>query len=289
VALTTPLSFPPDYPAAVAPTAPLGRPARAGYLGAPVPPTIHLTYDDGPDPEWTPRVLEALARHDARATFFVDARRALLHRDLVGEAERAGHEIAFHCFEHVRHSERGEAEMEADLGLGLRLLDRIDVRPRAWRAPWGIETDATRRLATERGLRLWGWTFDTHDWRGDSAEEMWAALEARGGLRGGDVVLMHDALGPGARRDGCEETVRLTELLLARAAEASFAAATLSASTRAAGSEIATVPVGGGAAGLETEAAGVEPTRLETATVSAGHGAAGPDAATLSPGIGAMA
>jgi peptidoglycan/xylan/chitin deacetylase (PgdA/CDA1 family) len=192
--------------------------------------TIALTYDDGPDPEWTPCVLDALDHAAARATFFLDARRALIQRDLVRAIAASGHEIAFHCFEHVRHSERTARELYAELDLGLGLLDLVGVKPRAWRAPWGVETDTTRDLAARLGLRLWGWNVDTHDWRGDSAPRMLAALEAQGGLREGDVILMHDALGPGARRDGCGETVALTELLLAAAGRAGLATATVSAS-----------------------------------------------------------
>jgi peptidoglycan/xylan/chitin deacetylase (PgdA/CDA1 family) len=191
--------------------------------------TIALTYDDGPDPEWTPRVLAALARFDARATFFVDARRALVQRELVRTIAAGGHEVAFHCFEHIRHSERSDGELYSELDLGLGLLDLVGVKPRAWRAPWGIETDATRDLAAAHGLRLYGWNVDTHDWRGDSAARMSAALEAQGGLRDGDVILMHDALGPGALRDDCDETVALTGLLLEVAARAGLATATVSA------------------------------------------------------------
>jgi peptidoglycan/xylan/chitin deacetylase (PgdA/CDA1 family) len=190
--------------------------------------TIALTYDDGPDPEWTPRVLDALERVAARATFFVDARRALVQRDLIRVIVDRGHEVAFHCFEHIRHSERTAAELYSEVDLGLGLLDLVGVKPRAWRAPWGIETDATRDLAADHGLRLCGWNVDTHDWRGDSARRMYRALETQGGLRDGDVILMHDALGPGARRRGCEETVELTEALLIAAERTGLATATVS-------------------------------------------------------------
>jgi peptidoglycan/xylan/chitin deacetylase (PgdA/CDA1 family) len=191
--------------------------------------TICLTFDDGPNPTWTPRVLTALGRRGARATFFVQARRAVEHRDLIEAMIDAGHEVGFHCLDHIRHSQRTVNGVDSDLTVGMEMLSGIGVRPRAWRAPWGIETDATRSLAAERDLRLWGWNVDTHDWRGDGVRRMFGALEAQGGLRAGDVILMHDALGPGARRDGCAETVALTELLLATAERAGLSMTTVSA------------------------------------------------------------
>jgi peptidoglycan/xylan/chitin deacetylase (PgdA/CDA1 family) len=200
----------------------------AGYLPD-VTGKIALTFDDGPNPAWTPRILTALERRGVHATFFVQARRAVENRDLIEAAIAGGNEVGFHCLDHVRHSERGPEEVVSDLEVGLEMLDGIGVRPMAWRAPWGIETDATRSLAAEHGLRLWGWNIDTHDWRGDDVRRMFGALDAQGGLRDGDVILMHDALGPGALRDGCAETVALTELLLAGAEADGLEPATVSA------------------------------------------------------------
>jgi peptidoglycan/xylan/chitin deacetylase (PgdA/CDA1 family) len=194
-----------------------------------LPGAIALTFDDGPDPVWTPRVLAELSRLGATATFFVDARRARAHPELIAAIAAAGHEVGFHCVEHVRHSELGDEEVEGEAARGLAVLDSLGVRPTAWRAPWGVVTDATRRVAAEQGLELWGWSFDSHDWRGDSREQMLAALNDNGGLADRAVVLMHDGLGPGARRDGCAETVRLTVALLEAARGAGLLPAPLSA------------------------------------------------------------
>jgi peptidoglycan-N-acetylglucosamine deacetylase len=192
--------------------------------------TICLTFDDGPDPVWTPRILTALRRRTSRATFFVQARRAEEHRDLIEAMLDEGHEVGFHCLDHIRHSQRSADGVESDLTSGLDMLSGLGTQARAWRAPWGIETDVTRRLAGEHDLRLWGWNVDTHDWRGDDVRKMFGALEAQGGLLGGDVILMHDALGPGALRDGCPETVALAELLLATAERAELTTETVSES-----------------------------------------------------------
>jgi peptidoglycan/xylan/chitin deacetylase (PgdA/CDA1 family) len=191
--------------------------------------TVALTYDDGPDRVWTPRVLAALRRAGARATFFVQARRAGAHRALIEAMVDEGHEVGFHCLDHVRHSQRTWDALAADLDIGLAVLTSLGVEPRAWRAPWGVETDATRTLAGRNELRLWGWNIDTHDWRGDPAETMFEAVDAQGGLRDGDVILMHDGLGPGARRDDCAATVALTEMLLESAAERGLGTAGVSA------------------------------------------------------------
>ena len=172
-----------------------------------------LTFDDGPDPVWTPRVLACLGDEGARATFFVMAGRAAAHPSLVDRMRAEGHEIALHCVRHVRHTEIDERALRRDTQTGLRLLERLGVRARHWRAPWGITTTASRAVAADLGLELVRWDLDTHDWRGDSAAAMHARVADE--LRADSVVLMHDGLGPGARRADCRETLRLVPALLA--------------------------------------------------------------------------
>jgi peptidoglycan-N-acetylglucosamine deacetylase len=171
-----------------------------------------LTFDDGPDPVWTSRVLACLGDEGALATFFLMAGRAAEYPWLVDRMRSEGHEIALHCVRHVRHTEIDEPALRDDTEAGVRVLERLGVRLTHWRAPWGVTTAASRTVAADLGLELVRWDLDTHDWRGDSAEAMHARVA--GEIRAGSVVLMHDGLGPGARRTDCRETLRLVPVLL---------------------------------------------------------------------------
>ena len=176
---------------------------------------LFLTFDDGPDEHWTPRVLEELERCGARATFFVVGERVRALPHVLEAVHEAGHEVALHCDRHLRHTELSEEELEADTVSALASLALLGIHPRLWRAPWGVLTSASLRVAERYGLELVHWSFDTHDWRGDSPAEALPDTDQR--LGADAIVLMHDALGPGALRSGCENTLALIAPLLAAA------------------------------------------------------------------------
>jgi peptidoglycan/xylan/chitin deacetylase (PgdA/CDA1 family) len=186
------------------------------------PALVALTFDDGPDPVWTPLVLDALAKARARATFFVVAPRTTRYPSLVSSMREGGHDVAFHCNEHVRHDAMTPGEIEADVGSGLPALGRC---VRYWRTPWGLVTPATEEVARKHRLGLVGWTADTEDWRGGAPDEMLARV--RGDILPGAIILMHDGVGPGATRDGCAGTVALVGPLVDLARSLGLQPATL--------------------------------------------------------------
>ncbi len=171
---------------------------------------VALTFDDGPDARGTPAVLEALAMADARATFFVLGERAEREPELLARMLAGGHAVELHGYAHLRHTEHSQELVEADLRRARATLG--DVRPSRWRLPWGAIAPYSRALAAAYGMKLVGWTADTHDWRGDAAMVMLDALQ----LEPGAVVLMHDGVGPGALRGDCAQTARLVGPLVAR-------------------------------------------------------------------------
>ncbi|WP_119071121.1 polysaccharide deacetylase family protein [Rubrobacter indicoceani] len=187
----------------------LKRPGRGAQYGSGA---VYLTFDDGPDPVWTPQVLDALDAGGARATFFVITPLAGRYPHLVERMISGGHAVALHCVRHIRHTALDAAEILADAEKGLGDLAALGVKTRNWRPPWGVVTEGTREAARTLGLELRLWSEDTHDWRGDPAAGMLESIAP--GLAGGSVVLMHDGLGPGATRRGCPETLALIPALL---------------------------------------------------------------------------
>ncbi len=177
--------------------------------------SVALTFDDGPDRTWTPRLLETLRRLDVRATFFPIAARAAAAPELLARVRDEGHVIGLHCHEHLRHSKHDITWLRDDTRVALDELAAAEVRPTLWRPPWGDTAPWTATVAREHRLRLVGWNVDTHDWRGDCAEQMLEDTQAQ--IVDGSIVLAHDGVGPGARRDGASETIRYVELVAAHA------------------------------------------------------------------------
>ncbi len=174
-------------------------------------PSVHLTFDDGPDPRWTPRLLDLLQEIDGRATFFPITERATANPALIGRMLANEHTVGVHCDRHVRHSEQDRTALSADTARAVAALRGMGAQPRLWRTPWGDLAPFSAAVAEEHRLRIVAWTHDTHDWRGDSAVEMLARAE--GTLRDGGIVLAHDGLGPGARRSSAAETIELVRLI----------------------------------------------------------------------------
>lgn len=176
---------------------------------------IALTFDDGPDPDCTPLLLDVLAGARATATFFPLAPRAAAHPGLIERMLADGHEVGLHCDEHVRHTARDSEWLERDTTGALARLRSLGVAPGLWRAPWGETAEWTEAVAERHDLRMVGWTVDTHDWRGDLAKTMFAATRSQ--LVDGATVLAHDGIGPGARRRTARETIGFVRLAIEHA------------------------------------------------------------------------
>lgn len=154
---------------------------------------VALTFDDGPHPQGTPAVLEALARGNARATFFLVGEQAERHPRLVGELLAAGHEVAVHGYRHRCQLRLTPAAVGADVERALEVIGGLCNRaPRRYRPPYGAFTLAGLRAVRKAGLEPLLWSRWGRDWRARTGAPEIARLVTRE-LRTGDVVLLHDA------------------------------------------------------------------------------------------------
>jgi peptidoglycan-N-acetylglucosamine deacetylase len=192
-------------PAPAAPPAPASSPAPAATGSAGV---VYLTFDDGPAPAWTPRVLELLARYRARATFFVLGRSAAAYPELVRQEFAAGHGVGNHTWSHRRLTGLRGAQLAAEVSGTSAAIQRITGAPvRCLRPPFAAVDAASADRVRALGLRLVLWDVDPDDWLRPGARTI--AGRVLGRVHPGDVVLMHD--GGGDR----SQTVAALEQVLA--------------------------------------------------------------------------
>jgi peptidoglycan/xylan/chitin deacetylase (PgdA/CDA1 family) len=160
---------------------------------------VALTFDDGPHPTWTPRVLDALDSMRAKATFFVVGRNAAAHRELVQEAAKRGHEIGTHLFTHRREVVFDESAFEDELLRSRDLLESLIGAPISWlRFPYGQRgRQNVHRILERHRMHTAHWSFSSHDSRARAAAEVTERVTA--GLRPGAIVLFHDALADAER------------------------------------------------------------------------------------------
>lgn len=155
--------------------------------------SVALTFDDGPHPEGTRAILEILAAHDARATFFVVGEQVERHPGLCEEIAAAGHSIGVHGYRHRNQLRLTPRRFAADLDRALETLGAFTGEgPALYRPPYGIFSAAGLRIVRSRSLRSVLWSRWGHDWRARIRPESIAA-EATEDLDQGDVILLHDA------------------------------------------------------------------------------------------------
>jgi peptidoglycan/xylan/chitin deacetylase (PgdA/CDA1 family) len=188
-------------------------------------PVAALTFDDGPDPAFTPRVLDALGRHDAKATFFLVGRRARQQPELLARIRAEGHEVANHTETHGRTVLQPESRFEKELLEGERTLGLSAARPKLFRPPGIWLRPSQQALAARHGyLTVLGSSYAFDPYQPPVRYIEWVVAR---NLRPGVIVVLHDAGGdrthtvaalPAILRAAKEkdlELVTLSELLAA--------------------------------------------------------------------------
>lgn len=173
---------------------------------------LAVTYDDGPNDPYTQQMLDVLATHDAKATFFLIGKFVKERPEIVRAIVDAGHEVGNHTWDHPLLIKCSSAETRRQLrDTQLAIEDACGVSPTVFRPPFGGRRPGTFGIARELGLTPVMWNVTCYDWSAVSNESIEG--HARRHIRGGDVVLLHDG---GHKEFGTDRrwTVKATKVLL---------------------------------------------------------------------------
>ena len=153
---------------------------------------VALTFDDGPSPELTPRVLDILDAHGARATFFCIAEKAARHPELTREIVRRGHAVENHSSGHqLTFALLGMGGIRREIAAAQRTLAALAGRaPRFFRSPAGFRSPLLDPVLHRMGIRLVSWTRRGYDTRRTDVD--FVAERLVNGLAAGDILLLHD-------------------------------------------------------------------------------------------------
>ena len=156
---------------------------------------VSLTFDDGPNPTATPRILDALAREQVKATFFVLGRHAERWPALVRRMADEGHQLGNHGYWHRKLHRRTPSYVRDDLTRGTEAICRASGLPalRHFRAPHGFRNPWVTPIAHGLGQRTVGWSLGVWDSARPGAGEI--ARRAVAGMRPGSILLLHDGDG----------------------------------------------------------------------------------------------
>ncbi|MFJ6646481.1 polysaccharide deacetylase family protein [Streptomyces sp. NPDC091290] len=157
---------------------------------------VNITIDDGPDPNWTPQVLDVLREHGVKATFCMVGTQAKAYPDLVRKVVAEGHRLCDHSVSHDTAMDKNSQTYQSRQILDAeRMITEASggVRPMYYRAPGGAFTPYSRTLAASRGMRPLGWNVDTKDFERPGADAIVATVQRE--LANGPTLLFHDAGG----------------------------------------------------------------------------------------------
>ncbi|MCM3570322.1 polysaccharide deacetylase family protein [Neobacillus mesonae] len=166
---------------------------------------IAFTFDDGPDPIYTPILLDLLKKNEVKATFFVVGQRAKKHPELIRRMYQEGHLIGIHNFVHQSNWFMSPWKVRRGLEDTADIIEKITgVRPVYYRPPWGLLN--LFDLILKGSYKIILWSVMAEDWRTTGGSEKIKQRLAE--IKGGDVILLHDCgETPGAELDAPRNTI----------------------------------------------------------------------------------
>jgi len=184
---------------------------------------VALTFDDGPSPGWTPQILDALKKVNARATFFMLGEHAQKYPDVVRRVAAEGHEIGNHGFSHSVLLYYKKEEIESEISRTEKIIkDIVGVTTTLFRPPKALLTKGERKFVKSLGYEVVLWSLNSKDWV--TFDDKYIVRYLAKNVRPGDIILFHDSGGAlkaegGDRHETVLTIPRLVEKLRERGYE----------------------------------------------------------------------
>lgn len=170
---------------------------------------IALTFDDGPNPVYTPQILDLLREYQAKGTFFVLGKRVQLYPAIAIREVNEGHEIANHTFDHHYLKNYPPDRLVQEIRRTQEIIfDITEQMPSVFRPPGGFYNETLLHSMKEDKLTvvMWSWYQDTKDWRKPGVDKI--VQQVLGNVHNGDIILFHDLEGD------CTQTVEALKRIL---------------------------------------------------------------------------
>lgn len=157
-------------------------------------PEIMLTFDDGPDPAYTGRLLDLLDSYGIKAAFFTVGSFASANPKLIRRMKDGGHTVGLHSYSHRSAYLMSAAQTRRDLSMSAAAVMRLGINPRFYRPPWGHTTPALQQAASNLGIMPVFWSVMAQDWQADlDSDEIASRLLCR--TVPGSIICLHDGRG----------------------------------------------------------------------------------------------
>ncbi len=179
-----------------------------------IPNVVALTFDDGPNPKYTPKILDILREKKVKATFFVVGKHVEKYPEIARRIVEEGHELGNHTYSHRDLVPSVRRVLLREIGKTEKALIEICGQgSNIFRPPRGVYSNAVRKFLLERGYKIILWSLSTQDWRGITPQKILGRVKRY--VKGGSIVLFHDS-GALLRPEGGlrESTVKALPLVI---------------------------------------------------------------------------
>ena len=189
---------------------------------------IALTFDDGPHPVYTARILDILKKYNIKATFFMIGENVINYTDIALRVKEDGHEIGNHTSKHLSARKSSQKELEKDMLECSEIINNmLDYKTSLMRPPEGFLVDSVINACNRLGCSIILWNVDTRDWAHTSSDNILKNVMQN--TDSGDIILMHDYISHGS------PTPEALELIIPRLLDSGYVFVTVSELIRADG------------------------------------------------------